>query len=185
MHYLKSMILVVSVFLFVNVSMAEAEPTSNMHYLMNDSVSMLDWGLFQVNHDLEGYIDIKNEIKDAIGFITNVSYDWEENRIIIRLMLEGASSKEQAKEWCKILVNKTRRIFDINPDTGKPSMEKTSTLYTCFTHTEFKRKLEPEGLSKELDNITVIKVQALIKDFKGVATCQAPLLGTSIMFEEK
>jgi hypothetical protein len=186
MHNLKSLVVVLLILFSVNVSRVEAEPTSNIKYLMNDSVSMLDWGIYKIDKGLEKYLTLDK----ATSIFQSVGYDWDTNRIEVRVFLYGASSQEQAKEWCKIIMSQTRLFFFID-ENGKPVIGDHSNLPKYFYHEGFGNKLEPEGLNKELDNVTVIIVTTFIADGKLVTdatkkvVCQAPLLGTSIMFEEK
>lgn len=63
--------------------MANAEPTRSISYLMNEPMTLFDWGLHQVSTDLDGLPLEKNGPK----VLVTSSYDWNKNRIDIRAML--------------------------------------------------------------------------------------------------
>jgi hypothetical protein len=182
MHYLKSLIVVLFILFSVNIS--QAEPSSNMKYLMNKPISIMDWGLINIDLQLRKLTDktYAHELKEAQIIAPSVIYNRGTNRIIIHIGIGGANTKEQAKEWCKSTVDKIRSMFFINLDTGKP-YSVNGALYFYFTHVGYSKKSEPKGLSEELDNITVIKVEVIYQNSKSLI-CEAPLLGTSVMFQE-
>jgi len=175
MHNIKSVMVLLFVVFSVNV--ADAEPSSNMHYLMNEPVSMMDWGLLNIDRSLQA----DGRLSKYGNTITY--YDWDKNRIIIDMAITGATSKEQAKEWCRDIVSQIRTFLGINERDGKPFFSR-SYLYNYFSHEGFHKNTEPEGLDKELDIIAIIQVRILYKGNAESVKCEAPLLGTSIMFEE-
>jgi hypothetical protein len=169
MHYIKLAVL----------NTSQAEPTANMQYLMNEPVSMMDWGLLNIDKSIES----NGGLKKYGNTIT--SYDWDKNRILIIVSSIGASSKEQAKEWCRDIVSFIRGFLGVDEKNGKPVFKNNqSFLYRYFTHEGFKRNAEPKELGKELDNITTIQATIFFDGSSTPVKCEAPLLGTSIMFED-
>jgi hypothetical protein len=156
-----------------------AEPSSKIQYLMDEPVSMLDWGMIWIDESLKGTLA---EYRTS----TITYYDWNENRIIISLSelgsTIGVTSKEKAKEKCRTIVSSIRTFLGINEKDGKPYSEK-SNLYSYFSHSGFQRS-QPEGLYEELDNITVIRIMIFIEGVGEPVKCEAPLLGNKIMFQE-
>jgi hypothetical protein len=158
--------------------MVEAEPTSSIQYLMNEPVSMLDWGIYRITNRLE-----KNLQLGVVPFSQHASYDWDKNRIIIDIAVIGGTLNEEAKGWCRAVVSKIRTLMYINDKGNSMFNEGASSMY--FSHyAGYAKKSEPEGLYKELDNITLIRVYVSTEGMKKPVSCEAPLLGTSIMYEE-
>jgi hypothetical protein len=189
MHCIRSLIVTAFIVFFINVSMAEAEPNPNIKYLMNDSVSMLDWGLYRIEKDVEATLE------DPAGYGLNTDtiidsspvYDWDKNRIIVGVHVSKAISLEQAKSWCRKIVRMVRTTLNVSPDTGEPfpSLDQNGgALYSFFSHAGYTKKSEPKGLSKELDNITWINIKVEVAGMKEPLNCEAALLGTDILFPE-
>ena len=80
------------------VTPAGAEPSPAVEYLMREPVSMLDWGLAQIEQDLFRKRDVltgtKENLFDPEPSI-RVDYAWEENRVQIFLKLLTCSY------WCR------------------------------------------------------------------------------------
>jgi hypothetical protein len=184
MYYFKSLIVIIFIILFISGSMAKAEPTSNIQYLIEDSVSMLDWGLSKIDRDLEPVLNYPIELgfnsDTIIG--SSINYDLEKNRIVIDVYISKATSQDQAILWCKKIVGLIKTRLNVDNDTGKPFLEATGALYPYFSHQGYKDKSEPKGLYKELDNIAVINIRVETEASKTVK-CEAPLLGTKIIFQ--
>lgn len=183
MYYFKSILLILSILFLVNTSYAQ--PTPNIQYLMHESVSMFDWGIYRINEKLKNWEESKGliGISSSIAVAPEAFYDWSSNRIIIYVKVFPVKSQEEAKELCRGIVRSIKSVLYINPDDGKPYGEAGLALDSFFSHSGFLNKSEPEGLYKELDSITVIKVEVMVPT-KGWVKCEAPLLGTKIMFEE-
>lgn len=177
MRYLKYIIFVFSVFCIVDTSMAE--PTANIQYLMNEPVSMFDWGIYRLDKYFE---DIHIDGAQSIFYWTD--YDWSKNIINLNFTIEtNTKSRDEAKEIGKSLINKVRHSLGVDPDMGKP-YGGNSRLYEYFSHNSSKDNKEPKGIESELEKITVIEVLVIAGEGKKGLKCQAPLLGTKIMFEE-
>ena len=73
-------------------SEARAEPSSEIKFLMDRPVSMLDWGMFKLQQHLKPF---------SMGI--TVSYKWKDNEIGIADFERGASvsSMEEAEALCK------------------------------------------------------------------------------------
>jgi hypothetical protein len=187
MHYLKSLLVVLFILFSVNVSMAE--PTANIKYLLSDSVSMMDFGLYKIENKLEKELDNPDRYglnRETIVSVVSI-YDWDKNRIIISVHVRKATSQEQAKRWCKTIVTLVKTNLNVNPDTGEAfSLFKNSgaLYFWFFNHAGYTKKSEPKELYKELDNITVIDVEFEIEGMKDLFKCETPLLSNKIMYQE-
>lgn len=167
-------------------NITQAEPTTNIKYLMNNFVSMLDWGAYRLEIALRDIDTIKH--KNAF---LHVNYDQEKNRLIISVQdkVPSSTTELEAKKWCREVIEEIKSYLGINYRTGKPFRYKmkNSDLYLYFGHEGFVKKSQPQDLYDELENITGIHVRTYIKgkgkDIKGII-CESPLRGTNVLFSE-
>jgi hypothetical protein len=178
MRYLKYIIFVLSVFCIIDTSMAE--PAAKIKYLMNEPVTLFDWGIYRLDKYFE---DV--HIEGAQSTILWTSYDWDKNILTLNFTVEtNTKSRDEAKKIGKSLIDMVRVSLGVDPDNGKPYAG-NSRLYTQhFSHSSAQDDSKPKGLESELDNITVIEVLVVAGDYQRGLKCKAPLLGTKIMFEE-
>lgn len=177
--------------------MGMTEPGPTITYLMNEHLTMLDWGMFKLQQRLTELGDnlrspsSKRDSEPIINQppLTIINYDWDSNRLKIQVLLfkEEFKTKQKAENWCTSVIHCIKGDLGIDPKTGKPSrfmISGTSNLLIYFTHIGFQGKLEPEGLGTELDKITEISVSTryLEGKEKRVLRCESPLLGTKIFF---
>jgi hypothetical protein len=177
MRYLKYLIFVIPFFCIVDTSMAE--PTPNIKYLMNEPVSMLDWGIYRLDKYLANI-----HIDGARSIFYWTDYDGEKNALYLNFTMEiNGKSRDEAKKMGESLVSRVRHSLGVNPDTGKP-YGGNSRLYVYFSHNVSEDNKEPKGIESELENITVIQLLIMADEGTKGLKCQAPLLGTQIMFDE-
>jgi len=178
----KIYLLILTIIFSFIAGICNAEPDSTIKYLMDEPLSMLEWGMYRMNKSLDEIYGDKYNIDHDLTNI--VRYDWDNNRIIINCIvgLYGRfEEKKQAQAACKNIVRKYRSTFGVNADTGKPVG--FGTLYNLyFSHQGFKSPSMPKNINKDLNKIVEIRVQAYIK--KDYLECIAPLLGKDIYFKE-
>ncbi len=167
-----------------------AEPTLAIKALMDDSVSMLDWGIFKLENMLNSSF-----LAEKFNISIKVYYVWNSNRLIIYADSslsqtdQKKMSEQEGKEWCKNVVKGIKFSVGIDPNTvGGRGFKGSSYLSVFFSHVGFSRTdTATEKIAEELDNITEIRVlllsDRLVEDV-GILICVAPLRGTRIMFEE-
>lgn len=151
---------------------ANAGPDATINHLMDDSVSMLDFGILRMNLTLKE--------KDLGG----ATYLWDENRIVIShiLTLKYFGDHEAAENACAEWVKNVRRVAWIDTETGKPTFS-TSWFATYFSHNGFKRLSAPQDLDENLDKIFQLKCIAFTEDGQAL-TVTAPLIGTGYSLEK-
>jgi hypothetical protein len=144
-------------------SMVQPGPDETVKYLMQDSASMLDFGLLRLN------IDLQNE---NLG---RAFYDWDENRIRIGFFRPDKTTSENAEKECAEWVKAVRVAAFIDLETGKPFLE-NSMLSDYFTHSGFARANPLADLTGKIDSIIVLRC-----NFWGLnpaVIVDAPLMGT-------
>jgi hypothetical protein len=127
-------------------------PDETINYLMNDTASMMDIGMLRLSFALQ---------RDAIGF---ANYNWDENRIKISapyLNANGAyDTAEAAEKACSKWVTELRRVFGVNPATGKPFWGESSRAADYFRHRGFNKMNAPETLYEDIDKLIIFECYA-------------------------
>jgi hypothetical protein len=168
-----------------------AEPSAAVKYLMDDSVSAFDFGLYQVASRLQnpardygvpaGYGDVS----------ANVDYDWGRNRIVARLyvyMKAKVLPPSVAKEVCRETIATARSVGGISRQTGARETDYPSYA-ALFQHNSFARNSSPKELEDELLSIIEFSVKVVVGSINStgplkITACQAPLLGKEVLFAE-
>lgn len=128
------------------------EPPKTIKYLMNDSVSMLDWGVYRCEQRLlrqvsgfENSFQYIFEVKDV--FIDNfIEFDWESGLILfnIRIPLESYQI-DKMKDFSEYMIS---------------SLKISQSQYiNAFNHIGFNRK--GNGNNEEILNFLKIKISFL------------------------
>jgi hypothetical protein len=162
-----------------------AEPTPKIKALMDEPVSLFDWGIFQIAQQLS---NLKVAGEDVA---TSAAYDWSTN--MIKVVFAGsnfkATGKEEAKNTCKEIIVEVKSHLYIDHFTGKPhsvgGLFKNSFIATAFSHAGFQRTTWPEGVAEEVENIMVIKGMVSFRPGTGgYVECESPLLSSKVLFVE-
>lgn len=164
-----------------SVSICSADPNPATRYLMNEPVSLLDFGLYK----LENYFAAIGPNDSYVFSI--VRYDWELNRINVYIYNTNGnneiSTKKEAKKWSKNIICRARELLGIDCSSLKSVLgSKKSIIYNYFSHTGFQKSGEPSNLAAELDEIVVLKVQT----HWGISRsnpvhCEVPIFGEKIL----
>ena len=185
-------LLLTALLLFPPARNCPAEPAAPIKYLMNEPVSMLDWGIYRMGNALRtaGYLEFLaiNDIRPNI----HARYEPSFNSIVIEVtspIIEDVESRKKAREWCSSVVELSRVNLGVNKGTGKASSAQGSHIRNFFQSEWHQKTDQPESLGNELDKITELIVFAKFRE-KGAKApprtirCNAPLLGTGITFSE-
>jgi hypothetical protein len=177
---------------------AFSEPTSSVKYLMNQPVSMFDWGIDRMEKHLYAvgtkgmltFPDTSN-LDVRYFFAPSISYDWDSNRIDVLLVCSDFDRKmdiEKAKRLCRTAIANTKTILG--------SMEGIllygdSVSGRWFSHKGYTKTSEPKNLYKEIDNIILIRADILLKEItiskdKSATSlkCESPLLSSEVLFSD-
>ena len=158
------------VFWFLVVIQVEvmAEPTPAVQYLMNEPVSMLDWGLYRMEEKIKKYFDFPDFPKGGNPWVFEFNYNWDSNRIMISVGIVRELDSP-AKDQCRNVISAIRGYALGNFWEGvKGDPQKNgSFLAKCFSHSGYTKTDIPEGLLKEIDQIIEIQVAVLDKSIGG------------------
>lgn len=169
-------------YMFYPVS-ANTEPNTTTRYLMNEPLSMLDFGLYILEKSIERNLT-KAEYEKIFVF---TNYDWNRNRIVIQVLINDSYNTEnEGKEVCRSILNEIREQFAINHKTGKPRIEKIgSTISSYFSHEGYTNNNEPKEFNLEIANITTIVVDVILTENSKVIHAEGELLSSKIMFADE
>jgi hypothetical protein len=160
------------------ISPAGAEPSSSVEYLMREPVSMLDWGLAQIEQDLFRKQDVltgnKQNLFDPEPTI-RVDFAWEENRIQIFLKL---TLRAEVKKTPQRMTGIRQHVeFVITYLRGGLTMHPYDAF---FRHKGFRSKESPKNLDEDLVTITDIHITVRDHQQNILSRCQASLAGNGI-----
>jgi len=157
-----------------------AEPSASVKFLMQEPVSMLDWGLRQVEEDLYRNRSLLTRNKENLFDpepIIRVVYNWEENRIQIKvkLILDAGVKKtsgriKEIRSHVELMVAYLKGILTMTPYDA------------FFRHKGFRSKESPQNLESELVEITDILITVRDDQQNILKSCRAPLAGQEIIW---
>lgn len=180
------------VVLLAPVSISHAEPSPSVLYLMNEPVTLFDWGIIRLYEYLDEYTTHYLKTNSVQDIYSTVSYDSPRNNIVISLVVtrhaeqsdeSPASVKSSAREICKTITQTLRREFLTDRDRY---VRRSSGIYRFFGHIGFKGTDEPVGAFDEIEKITVINVSVYNEKDPGrlILHSESPLMGQEILFGE-
>ena len=160
------------------VNPAAAEPSSSIEYLMREPVSMLDWGLAQIEQDLFRKRQVltgnKQNLFDPEPSI-RVDYAWEENRIQIFLKL---TLQAEVKKTSQRMTGIRQHVeFVVTYLRGGLTMHPYDAF---FRHKGFRSKESPKNLDEDLVAITDIHITVRDHQQNILSRCRATLSGNGI-----
>jgi hypothetical protein len=68
--------------------LAQAEPNKAMSWLMDEPMSLFDWGIYKTDKKVAD-LKIASSMFTAQFFSGSAEYEWEANRIRLRVLLQG------------------------------------------------------------------------------------------------
>ncbi len=154
---------------------ATAEPGPKVQTLIDTPTSLLTFGLFRLSELIDdgfGYQGHSGLLPKA--YSATAYYDWDRNRIVIRLMdFQGPSAN--AEEECGQAIAAVRRYGGIDPATGKYVSPLSNSIYADLFMPIGYGSSRLEGIPDALDQIIEIVFQSGMAD---AVLCTAELVGT-------
>lgn len=170
-----------------------AESTSITKYLMNEPVSMMDWGIYQIDRKLNSD-DINGMLATRYGLLKKTAaraeYDWDKNLIRISYSVaidpKRTQQEKHKKEICGGLLKRLRTSFGV--DT-KGKLMVPSEISHYFRHRGFLLRREPKDFAREIANVTEFQVSIIYDDFRKPNSwfrvgCEGGLLGRNILYTD-
>ena len=157
-----------------------ADPSPAVQYLMREPVSMLDWGLAQIEEDLyrnRGLLTRNDGDLFEPEPIIRVDYAWEENRIQIFLKLSMHANVKKTPQ--RMTAVRQHVEFVTAYLRGGLTMRPYDAF---FRHKGYRSKESPENLADELVEITDIYITVRDHQQNILSRCKAPLSGKEIVW---
>lgn len=176
--------------LYLYIPNVFSEPSKTFSYLMNDPTTMLDFGMYKLEKDLNILHHINpNDLVQGIhnnGQYIRVRYSWEKNKLnlIYNYYLKNeALKKKSGIEYCKLATNEIREGFGASYEGEfAREMRGINSISNYFRHAGFSNKNTPDNFMDEIENSTIISISIRsnpknIIPFEANAECESPLLG--------
>lgn len=166
--------------LAVWVSQARTEPNESANFLINDSVSLLDFGLYKLENEIKR---VQNDltIRFQPPHSSFADYDWDENKIVIVLSYgdPGNPPVKEIKAEMKLIVAALKKNFGI-AQTGEPFQKGGyGSVGDYFSHRGYTKKNMPQNLRREIEKLVEIKVVFYVQNYSRYFECRNRLVGSS------
>jgi hypothetical protein len=171
-------------------SLSGAEPSPSVQYLMNEPVTLFDWGIVRLHEYLEEYTTHYLQTAWVQDIYATVSYDSRRNIILLSIVATRQARKTDespesihmsSKDICRGVTRTLRKEFLTDRDR---SVRRSLGIYRFFGHVGFRGKDEPLDAFEEIERITVIKVSVYSDRDPGrlILESESPLMGQEIFF---
>lgn len=164
--------------IIVSVSaQGKAEPSKEVYWLMNEPVSMLEWGLYRLNSEIEFDERIMSIISGTKPYARWI-YDYENNEIQLQIVYYVDNfEKKIMREKMKESIEYIKVQFPVAKNIG------STILHSYFTHDYYEDANRPKSIGKHIDKITKIVIIAKYSKTKSYK-CYSPLVEDKIYCEE-
>lgn len=162
------------------VPQSQAEPNESANFLINDSVSLLDFGIYKLENEIK---EFRNDltIRFQPPHSSFVDYDWDENKITIVLSYgdPGNPPVKEIKSEIVSVVAALKKNFGVGP-TGEPFQKGGfSRVGDYFSHRGYTKKNMPQHLKRDIDNMVEIKIIFYVQNYSRFFECRNRLVGSS------
>lgn len=133
-----------------------AEPTKTARYLMNDTPSMLEWGIFKLDRALSAVSF--PELNTDGRSMSMTEYDWDSNELDIQITAYPSHDKIQeigGKEACRIALASIKKRLGFASIDLVPNPLSVSNF---FRHEGFHSVDSPDSFTKDVEEMTRVTV---------------------------
>lgn len=143
--------------LLLSITIARAEPSPIVSRLMNEPMSMLDYGLWRTE------LELRQFFREVDRIFISSRYDWKSNRIHLDILLyqiPQSLQKMTPEKQCQEVIDSVQDFFGVDVKTGKPVAQTKQTLLgKSFTHNGFKGfDISSAEMFSHLDQITQLNI---------------------------
>lgn len=136
------------------------QPSSTVWYLMNDPVTMFDWGMSQLQHRSDSLDWPGLDLVDpaVLPTLATVDYDWGKSQLILQVVMHPryrSFQKSTQKEVCREVILRLKQHFG---EGLSESEMKTFGPGNAFYHHQFKKPDQPQTLAEDIDRISTLRV---------------------------
>jgi hypothetical protein len=164
----------------VTLQSAAAEPTPSIQFLMREPVSMMDWGLKNIEDHLYRhrtlFVQSEKPLFEPVPTIA-VTYDWEKNQIQISIGLRTCLQLQKTSQGLSDIRSHVEWV--IKYLRGSLTMKPYDAF---FRHRGFRSKESPRSLESELAGLTELIVSVRDRESNILSRCGAQLTGSDIVW---
>jgi len=164
----------------VMVLPAAAEPTPSIQFLMKEPVSMMDWGLKNIEDHLYRHrsLFIQNEksLFESEPTIA-VVYNWEEDQIQITIGLRTCVQVQKTSQGLSDIRSHVEWVLKYL--RGSLTMKPYDAF---FRHRGYRNKESPQTLESELAGLTELVVSVRDRESNILSRCRAQLTGIDMVW---
>ncbi len=159
---------------------AGAEPSPSIQFLMREPVTMMDWGLRNIEEYLYRQRDLLMQANKRLFEsepVVAVSYDWEQNKIQVAITLWVASQIQlTSRDLADIRAHLQRIIKYLR---GTLTMKPFDAF---FRHRGFRNQDSPQNLGVELAGQTNLLIRVRDADANILSQCKGELTDSKIIW---
>ena len=173
--------LVLFIVLAAFVQDAGAEPTESANFLMNEPVSLLDFGIYKLEKDLKG-LGKDLAINYSTPFDISVRYDWEKNKIVIQFTYgyERNPPPKTILIGVQKVLKQIKGFLGVDPKGKVYHKRGFSKVADYFSHQGYLTQNRPKELEKEIDQMIELSVIYSIQNFSRIFECRHMLTDSRI-----
>jgi len=180
-HVIRFYLGCLSLFIWIGMVLpAAAEPTPSIQFLMKEPVSMMDWGLKNIEDHLYRHrsLFIQNE-KSLLEPEPTIAvvYNWEENQIQISIGLRTCVQVQKTSQGLSDIRSHVEWV--IKYLRGSLTMKPYDAF---FRHRGFRNKESPQNLESELAGLTELVVSVRDRESNILSRCRAQLTGSNMVW---
>src|SRR5262249_39450497 len=131
--------------------------STSVRYLMGESVSLFEWGIFRLQTTAENFG--WDDLEVAHKHLATVKYDWTKNQVTVTVIVYPSYrslQKTNAKGVCGSVMRQMKSNFGVSP--GFEWVRSMSGVGTFFHPQHFLRNDEPKTIDADLEAITNLEV---------------------------
>jgi len=180
-HVIRLCLGCLSLFIWIGMVLpVAAEPTPSIQFLMKEPVSMMDWGLKNIEDHLYRHrsLFIQNE-KSLLEPEPTIAvvYNWEENQIQISIGLRTCVQVQKTSQGLSDIRSHVEWV--IKYLRGSLTMKPYDAF---FRHRGFRNKESPQNLESELAGLTELVVSVRDRESNILSRCRAQLTGSDMVW---
>jgi len=160
---------------------AGAEPNEAAKFLINEPVSLLDFGIYRLEKDLNG-LKRNLAVHHALPFDITVNYDWEKNKIIIQLTygFEGNPPPKTIRNGVRNVLKQIRGFLGVDSKGKVYHKRGFSKAADYFSHEGYLIKNRPAALEQHIDQMTVLSVIYSVQNYSRIFECRQTLTASRV-----
>ncbi|HHE74616.1 MAG TPA: hypothetical protein ENL37_05970 [Desulfobacteraceae bacterium] len=164
----------------VTMQPAAAEPTPSIQFLMREPVSMMDWGIKNIEDYLYRHRTLLIQSEKTLFEpepAIEVAYNWEQNQIRISISLRTCEQVQKTSQGLSDI--RLHVEWVIKYLRGSLTMKPYDAF---FRHRGFRSKESPQSLESELAGLTELIVSVRDGESNILSRCGAQLTGSDMVW---